>query len=94
MKKSTPEMRLERVLESLSGEIALASDEEVLEACADLRIQPEMKGTVAFLGIKGIVFPYRPWMLPQSLSQPDDPAGLADPDDPPDGGPPDLGRRQ
>ena len=86
MKKPTPEMKLERVLEKLSREIALASDEEVLEACADLRIQPDMKGTVAFLGIKGIVFPYRPWMLPRSQ----DPAAhadqddLADPDDPPD----------
>jgi len=87
MKKPTPEMKLERVLEKLSREIALASDEEVLEACADLRIQPEMKGTVAFLGIKGIVFPYRPWMLPRSD---DDPATLADPDD----DPPDLGPRQ
>jgi hypothetical protein len=80
MKKSTPEMRLERILEKLSREIALASDEEVLEACADLRIQPEMKGTVAFLGVKGFVFPYRQWTLPES----DDPSALADPDDPPD----------
>jgi hypothetical protein len=54
------------------------------------RIQPEMKGTVAFLGVKGFVFPYRQW----TLSEPDDPASLADPDDPPDDVPPDSLPRQ
>ena len=78
MKKVTPEMRLERVLETLSEMIATSSDTEVLEACADLRIQPEMKGSVAFLGVKGTVFPYRPWVLPAS-----DAATLPDPDDDP-----------
>lgn len=76
MKKPTPEIRLERVLATLSEEIAASSDTEVLEACADLRIQPEMKGSVAFLGVKGAVFPYRFWVLPES-----DAAALPDPDD-------------
>jgi hypothetical protein len=92
MKKVTPEMRLERVLERLSREIALSTDTEVLEACADLRIQPEMKGSVAFVGVKGIVFPYRPWVLPASGA-----ATLTDPDnDPPDpdDDPPDLAPRR
>ena len=88
MKKPTPELRLERVLEKLSREIALASDAEVLEACADLRIQPEMKGTVAFLGVKGFIFPYRQWTLPDTN------APLADPNDPPEDGPSGLGPRQ
>ena len=76
MKKPTPEMRLERVLATLSEEIATSSDTEVLEACADLRIQPQMKGSVAFLGVKGTVFPYRFWVLPES-----DTATLMDPED-------------
>ena len=76
MKKPTPEVRLERVLATLSEEIAISSDTEVLEACADLRIQPQMKGSMAFLGIKGAVFPYRFWVLPESEA-----AKLTDPDD-------------
>lgn len=76
MKKPTPEMRLERVLATLSEEIATSSDAEVLEACADLRIQPQMKGSVAFIGLKGKVFPYRSWVLPES-----DTATLTDPED-------------
>lgn len=92
MKKPTPEMRLERVLETLSEEIATASDAEVLEACADLRIQPEMKGSMAFAGVKGKIFPYRPWVLPAA-----DAATLtgADNDPPdPDGDPPGLAPRR
>ena len=85
MTKPTPEMRLERVLETLSEEIATSSDTEILEACADLRIQPDMKGTIAFVGVKGTVFPYRFWVLPES-----DAATLTDPDD--DG--PDLTSRR
>ena len=50
--------------------------EQELEACADLRIQPEMKGSVAFMGLKRPVFPYRFWVLPDS-----DAATLTDPDD-------------
>jgi hypothetical protein len=67
MRKPTPEMRLERVLETLSGEIAAASDDEVLEACADLRIQPHMKGSMAFVGVKGLYWPYRPWVFDPSV---------------------------
>jgi hypothetical protein len=43
-----------------------------------LRIQPDMKGSVAFLGVKGFVFPYRFWVL-----APSDATTLAAPDDDP-----------
>jgi hypothetical protein len=36
MKRLPPPVRLERLLEILSEEIATASDEEVMDACADL----------------------------------------------------------
>lgn len=77
MRKPTPEMRLARVLETLSAEIAAASDAEVLEACADLRIQPQMKGSMAFIGLKGLYWPYRSWIFgtaadPHSAESDDD----------------------
>jgi hypothetical protein len=64
MKRLPPQVRLERLLEILSEEIATASDEEVLDACADLKINPKMKGTMAFIGVKGFYFPYRPQVFP------------------------------
>ena len=60
----TTQVRLERLLEILSEDIATASDEEVLDACADLKISPRMKGTMAFIGVKGLYFPYRPQVFP------------------------------
>jgi hypothetical protein len=64
MKRLPPPVRLERLLEILSEEIATASDEEVMDACADLKINPRMKGTMAFIGVKGLYFPYRPQIFP------------------------------
>ena len=64
MKRLPPQVRLERLLEILSQDIATASDEEVLEACADLKINPKMKGTMAFIGLKGFYFRYRPQIFP------------------------------
>jgi hypothetical protein len=65
MKKSIPpHTRLEQLLERLSTELAEATDAELLEACADLGIKPGMKGSLAFLGLKGAFsFPYVPEKL-------------------------------
>lgn len=64
MKRLPLPVRLERLLEVLSEDIATASDEEILDACADLKIIPKMKGTMAFIGVKGLYFPYRPQVFP------------------------------
>lgn len=75
MKKILPEVRLERLLEALSADVTLASDAEILEACADLGIQPAMKGSIAFLGLKkGVVFyPYVPEKFSALLEPPTSP---------------------
>ena len=78
MKKLPPHVRLERLLQILSEEIAIASDAEILAACAEQKIKPEMKGSIAFLGIKGFYFPYRFWVLPEF----NDPSPLADDESP------------
>ena len=87
MKKILPELRLERLVEALSEDVTLASDAEILEACADLGIQPAMKGSIAFLGLKkGVVFyPYVPEKLAALMEPP------ANPDS---NGSPGLTRRQ
>jgi hypothetical protein len=66
MKKIPPELRLERIVLALSEDVTQASDAEILAACADLGIQPAMKGSIAFLGLKkGLAFfPYVPEKLP------------------------------
>jgi hypothetical protein len=58
MKRVTPEVRLERLLERLSAEVVAATDEEVMRATAALRMNLGMRGTLAFLGLKGPLFPY------------------------------------
>jgi hypothetical protein len=63
MKSRQAHIRLERLLEVLSEEIASASDAELLEACGDLKIDPAMTGSTALLGVKRIVFPYRRGLL-------------------------------
>lgn len=60
MKTATPEIRLERLVDALSEDLADASDLELLEAAQDLRMDLTMRGTAAFLGVKGLYFPYRP----------------------------------
>jgi len=52
LKRIPPELRLERLLEALGGELLEASDQEILEAARDLGMNPEMKGSAAFLGIR------------------------------------------
>ncbi len=87
MKKIAPELRLERLVEAFSEDVTLASDAEILDACADLGIQPAMKGSIAFLGIKKGVFFY-PY-VPEKLSAPMEPPATPD-----SNGSPDLSRRQ
>jgi hypothetical protein len=52
--KPTHERRLQRVLAALESELLQASDEEVRQAAADIRIDPDMKGSIAW---RGILFP-------------------------------------
>jgi hypothetical protein len=88
MKKAPPNVRLERLMDSLSAELAQCSDEEIQQICDELRFKLDMKGSLAFLGVKGLVFPYRYWVLPQ----PDeDPTQFPEPDD---DDPPGVSRRQ
>jgi len=44
--------RLTRILEALELELIDATDEEILEAAKDLGMDPKMKGSAAFLGLK------------------------------------------
>jgi hypothetical protein len=50
------ERRLQRVHAALERELLAASDEEVRQAASDLGIKPDMKGSIAWLGIS---FPAR-----------------------------------
>lgn len=43
--------RFEGLLAALERELTDATDEEVLEAARDLRMEPTMKGSAAFFGI-------------------------------------------
>ncbi len=45
------EQRLQRLLAALESELLQASDEEVRQAAKDLGIDPDMKGSIAWLGI-------------------------------------------
>ena len=49
---ASPEAALTRVLEALEQELIMASDEEILEAAKELGMNPKMKGSAAFLGLK------------------------------------------
>lgn len=52
-----PETTLERLLEALERELVAASDAEIIAAANDLGMQPHMKGSAAFMGLK---YPMRP----------------------------------
>lgn len=43
--------RLERLLIALERDLIEATDEEILQAASDLRMNPEMKGSAAFIGL-------------------------------------------
>jgi hypothetical protein len=47
---------LDRILEALARELIDASDEEIIEAANDLGMDPQMKGSAAFVGL---TFPAR-----------------------------------
>ena len=44
--------RLTRILEALELELIDATDDEILEAAKELGMDPRMKGSAAFLGLK------------------------------------------
>ena len=52
MNTRRPELSLEQVLAALERELINATDEEVLAAAAELGMNPSMKGSAAFLGVK------------------------------------------
>ncbi|HWZ63120.1 MAG TPA: hypothetical protein VNX02_08870 [Steroidobacteraceae bacterium] len=52
MTRTFPETALERILQALECELVVAMDEEILEAADDLGMQPGMKGSAAFLGLR------------------------------------------
>lgn len=60
MSNRMSEIRLERLLDALSDDLAEAADLELIEAARDLRMDLTMRGTAAFLGVKLLYFPYRP----------------------------------
>lgn len=43
--------RFERLLTALERELIEATDEEILEAAGDLRMNPGMRGSAAFIGL-------------------------------------------
>jgi hypothetical protein len=43
---------LERILEALGEELIESSDEELLQAAHDLGMDPTMRGSAAFIGLK------------------------------------------
>jgi hypothetical protein len=52
MKTVSPPLQLARILLALEQELIDATDEDIMEAAADLGMNPRMKGSAAFLGIK------------------------------------------
>lgn len=49
--KSDHSARFDRLLAALEQELIMATDEEILEAAADLGMNPAMKGSAAFFGV-------------------------------------------
>ncbi|HXP65487.1 MAG TPA: hypothetical protein VN815_08440 [Steroidobacteraceae bacterium] len=47
-----PQAALDRVLDSLARELTHVSDDEILEAARELGMNPLMKGSAAFLGLR------------------------------------------
>jgi hypothetical protein len=47
-----PENALERTLDALAVELIDVSDEEIMEAAKELGMNPMMKGSAAFLGLR------------------------------------------
>jgi hypothetical protein len=54
---ANPEAALGRVLDALASELVTVSDEEILEAARELGMDPMMKGSAAFLGLRTAAIP-------------------------------------
>jgi hypothetical protein len=54
VKRAAAVPTLDRLLDALADDLAEASEEEVLQACTDLRMDPRMRGSAAFIGLKGV----------------------------------------
>jgi hypothetical protein len=57
VKLARPEVALTRILEALGQELIDAPDQEIVEAAKDLGMDPNMRGSAAFAGLK---FPAKP----------------------------------
>jgi hypothetical protein len=44
--------RFERILEALANELVESTDEEILQAAKDLGMNPAMRGSAAYIGLK------------------------------------------
>ena len=49
---ANPEAALGRILDALASELISVSDEEILEAAKELGMNPMMKGSAAFIGLR------------------------------------------
>jgi hypothetical protein len=54
---ASPEAKLTRVLEALEQELIDASDEEIMATAMELGMNPKIKGSALFVGLK---YPARP----------------------------------
>lgn len=52
LKTARPDAALTRLLEALEQDLLEASDEEILQTAKDLGMDPTMKGSAAFAGIR------------------------------------------
>jgi hypothetical protein len=75
--KSDNAERFEGLLAALEQELIAATDEEILEAAADLGMNPAMKGSAAFFGVtKGLPSPFTAGELREYLGGAGLPPGL------------------
>lgn len=57
MNMPSSELALNRLLEAFEQDLLDASDEEIIQAAQDLGMNPQLKGSAAFAGLK---YPARP----------------------------------
>ncbi len=50
--RAWPELTLERILDGLEQELIAASDQEIQDAARTLGMNPAMKGSAAFIGLR------------------------------------------
>jgi len=51
---TTPDIALDRVLAGLATELAVSTDQEIIQAAKDLGMNVNMKGSAAFIGVFGL----------------------------------------